>query len=199
MSPASASFHSETTSQAYAEAKDEDAEVEADTFPPPNASEPGELPFTPALISAFRKSLREYGIELRFFSGSWDSFESHATGARYHIVLTSETIYRTDSLPSLLDLMWTSCTGGSSKADQTLEQLTQDRLKLKASKNEDDYICLVAAKLVYFGVGGGVREFMQAVESGVPSNVARSKGSVEILWNSEDGVKRNVMKVNWRQ
>ena len=28
------------------------------------------------------------------------------------------------------------------------------------------YLCLVAAKLVYFGVGGGVNEFMRAVSEG---------------------------------
>ena len=57
--------------------------------------------------------------------------------------------------------------------------------------------CLVAAKLVYFGVGGGVSEFTRAIESGVPTDSGRQKGEVQMIWRKEEGVKRVIMTVHW--
>lgn len=167
--------------------------AEEDTLPPADASLPGELAFSKELVSGFQNSLADYGIELRFFSGSWQTFNSQLTGGRYDIVLTSETIYRTESLPALIDVMRSSCLGLSIEGktqDETLAKLSEEKLSISS---EETYLCLVSAKLVYFGVGGGVAEFVRAVEGG-----KNKLGTAENIWETSEGVKRCVMKVSWQ-
>ena len=53
----------------------------------------------------------------------------------------------------------------------------------------DEHLCLVAGKTVYFGVGGGIVEFVRCVESTV--------GQVETIWEKSTGVSRRVMRVRW--
>ncbi|GAB1526847.1 Histidine protein methyltransferase 1 [Rhizoctonia solani] len=121
-------------------------------------TEPGDLAFPPALRSAFQDSLSAHHIELRFFSGPWDTFHPETP---YDLVLTSETIYQPTSLPSLVRLLRdATCPGGK---------------------------CLVAAKMVYFGVGGGIREFEAALEKG--------GSSVKCVWEQREGVGRSIMQV----
>ncbi|KAF9235606.1 hypothetical protein BU15DRAFT_89520 [Melanogaster broomeanus] len=72
-------------------------------------SEGSELNLSPSLLSAFKMSLRNYGVHLRFFSGSWDTFDLSSTGGSYNLVLTSETIYHPKSLLSLVRLMRDAC------------------------------------------------------------------------------------------
>ncbi|KAF9445686.1 hypothetical protein P691DRAFT_709918 [Macrolepiota fuliginosa MF-IS2] len=143
LSPASLSYRTSRTTS---------PEPETDDLPPfPSTPEPFELPITPALKSAFLTSLKEaYNITIRFFSGSWSSFTAQLPilhSKAFNLVLTSETIYRTDSLPSLVDTMRLACLPRSADDD--------------AIKGE----CLVAAKVLYFGVGGGVSDFVDFVES----------------------------------
>ncbi|KZV73910.1 hypothetical protein PENSPDRAFT_626633 [Peniophora sp. CONT] len=116
------------------------------------------LSITPYLVTAFKTSLSTHNISLHFFSGSWDGFP---TSTSYDCVLTSETIYREESIPPLLQVL------RESKADT----------------------CLVAAKVLYFGVGGGVQEFVKAVE--------KQDGKVEDVWDQREGVARKIMSVHW--
>jgi len=132
-----------------------------------------ELDITPELKAAFISSLKDYGIHLRFFSGSWESFDLHAAGGKYDMIITSETVYRTDSLQPLVHLMQTT--------------LLQDE-KTPATRSSLPR-CLVAAKMVYFGVGGGISEFVEAVSN--------SGGKVESVWETRVGVSRRIMKVDW--
>lgn len=194
-------------------------DVEPEPLPPTDPSSPGDLPLSPALIDAFKASLDEYGISLRFFSGAWEAFDPELTKQRYDILLTSETIYRTDSLAALVDLMWRAYTASGS-GEKTVQDLEKSAPQLSLQPQEDNKvdpgavnksvnqtfrsvrqgdlpICLVAAKLVYFGVGGGVTEFIRAVEKGEPSSCGRGRGSVEMIWKKEDGVKRVLMEVRW--
>lgn len=67
-------------------------------------STPGDIDLTPELKAAFLASLSSLNISLRLFCGSWETFP-HASP--YDIVLTSETIYRPESLPSLVGLLRT--------------------------------------------------------------------------------------------
>lgn len=93
------------------------------------------------------------------------------TGGPYQLVLTSETIYHPNSLPSLVRVMQDACSGG------------------------DTHLCLVAGKTVYFGVGGGITEFVQCVES--TADGRGNKGRVETIWEKATGVSRKVMRVRW--
>ncbi|KAF8962313.1 hypothetical protein BDZ97DRAFT_1662958 [Flammula alnicola] len=165
---------------------------DSEIAPTIDPSTPGELPITPELKAAFLSSLQSLNITLRFFSGSWNTFDPiHTIGpAGYNTLLTSETIYRTDSLDPLLNLMQAACTG---KPAATLEHLVSS---LKVVEEPDsaegprpDYMCLVAAKVLYFGVGGGVSDFLKAVES--------RKGRVDTVLERKAGVGRKVMHVRW--
>lgn len=141
--------------------------------PPADPTAPGELPITPSLKSAFTASIAKLGISLAFFSGSWESlttyFESGAT--KHDIVLTSETIYRTEALPALTQLLRQACT-------------------------ESQPLCLVAAKVLYFGVGGGVSEFLTTLQSKAMVEQGCS-GKAEVVWERKVGVGRKIMRIDW--
>jgi hypothetical protein len=152
--------------------------------PDPDGSEPDlHLSITPALLSAFQSSLVQHHIDLRFFSGSWDGFnvERILSGSNtYDIVLTSETIYRTDSTPALLRLLRDACLGTS-----TSHAPMQETLDGSAR-----YTCLVAAKVLYFGVGGGVAEFVEEIEK-------NGYGKADSVWEQTAGVGRRILNVSW--
>ncbi|KAH9477610.1 Histidine protein methyltransferase 1 [Psilocybe cubensis] len=132
----------------------------------------GELPITPEFKTAFLKTLQDLNITLRFFAGSWDTFNPTTTSTdespKYDILLTSETIYRNESLQPLINLMRRAC------PDQSVNKT---------------YLCLVAAKVLYFGVGGGVSDFLQAVE--------KEKAAVETVLERKSGVGRKILRLRW--
>ncbi|KAG1779336.1 hypothetical protein EV702DRAFT_1087498 [Suillus placidus] len=136
------------------------------------ADSPLELNISEGLKDAFHQSLMTYGVHLRFFSGSWDTFDLRTSGGSYNLVLTSETIYRMESLPSLTAIMHGAC-------------------NTEGPKGVDNYLCLVAAKVLYFGVGGGVAEFVRCVRD------LDTGGAVETVWEKTQGVERRVMSVRW--
>ncbi|KAF8316782.1 hypothetical protein DL93DRAFT_2191697 [Clavulina sp. PMI_390] len=175
------------------EAMDEDDEPDALKAPKPVEAERTDLEveLTPELLEAFQNSLRAQNIHLRFFSGSWSSFATHfnehvappvlASGKKaFDLVLTSETIYRTQSLSSLLNVLHLASSSPLSSQEQSL--------------------CLVAAKVVYFGVGGGISEFIRALESGNPKLGGSDgvMGDAETVWEQNQGVARRIMRVHWK-
>jgi len=91
----------------------------------------------------------------------------------YNVSLTSETIYCLDSLPLLVKLMRSTCS-----PSRTLY-----------SPEEGDYLCLVAAKVLYFGVNGGVPDFENAVR--------KVGGRLETVLERKVGVGRKVLRVLW--
>ncbi|CAG8611575.1 15808_t:CDS:2, partial [Funneliformis mosseae] len=84
----------------------------------------------------------------RFFIGDWsgltDIMNLESEQEKYDLILTSETIYNADSIPKLYDVIKHSLRRPSGIA------LRKNRL--------------IAAKSIYFGVGGGVFPFRQFVE-----------------------------------
>lgn len=184
-------------------------ENESAAFPPADPSQACELPLTPELIAAFKECLSSRRISIRFFDGSWDSF---AIPKPYDLILTSETIYRQDSLRSLISLL-AQAACGPKEGTQSLEALSRDQLRINDGKRNEP-ICLVAAKLVYFGVGGGVSEFKRAVreyrfddsesrrteENSQTQRATKRTGGGEVytIWEHAEGVKRCVMSVQWR-
>ncbi|KAI0646621.1 hypothetical protein C8Q79DRAFT_963605 [Trametes meyenii] len=199
MSPGSSTFRSGVSTAS----NNDTPEAEAEPFPLADATEPGEIPITPALTAAFLKSLDDYGIHLRFFAGSWSAFDVEQAGGSYHMVLTSETIYRTDSLPSLVNLLQRASAVPPTISEDATVALSDSTSRLSVSDQIDlqrlsgePYLCLVAAKLVYFGVGGGVNEFVQAVEGSREQAIVR-RGDVRTIWERTHGVKRSIMQVKW--
>ncbi|KAI0302790.1 hypothetical protein B0F90DRAFT_1627125, partial [Multifurca ochricompacta] len=142
---------------------------------------PGGLTVTEELLSAFTTSLEAHNIRLRFFSGSWTSlsklFAHQLQGAEqarplYDVILASETIYRAESLEAFLGVVQ----GGVGR-------------KVMRETTFPIPLCLVAAKVLYFGVGGGVQGFVRAVED--------EHGTVRTVWEHREGVMRKIMQVEW--
>jgi len=107
------------------------------------------------------------------------------------VILTSETIYQMGSLESLIDLMQAACTG---KTEASLNGLISslnifEKVAEDASEASCPYQCLVAAKVLYFGVGGGVSEFLEFIE--------RRKGHAKTVQERNVGVGRRVIRVKW--
>ncbi|EJD43350.1 hypothetical protein AURDEDRAFT_66492 [Auricularia subglabra TFB-10046 SS5] len=121
------------------------------------SAEAGELDLDDDLLRAFREALSSRHITLRFFHGSWSSWQLPQA---YDLVLSSETVYEPSSLPALVALLHAS--GGRR---------------------------LIAAKRVYFGVGGGVREFIQEVQ--------KAGGEADTVWETSSGVSRAILDVRW--
>jgi len=150
------------------------------------------------LKSAFQASLKEYNIHLRFFAGSWNDFYPHLTGGPYHLVLTSETIYRSDSLKPLIKLLRVAC--GCHPQSGDLSEFIEQKLSLHpnppfSSTEPEPYLCLVAAKVLYFGVGGGISDFVRTIEGSPGQEI----GKVETVWEKKTGVGRSVMRIRWNK
>ncbi|SPC65955.1 related to HPM1 - AdoMet-dependent methyltransferase [Ustilago sp. UG-2017b] len=137
--------------------------------------EEGELAITDELLAAFSSSLQERGIELKFYSGAWSNFppslKREGAGAKMDMTLTSETIYSLDSLPALVELL--------------------SRYAKPDAATSEAGLVLVAAKVIYFGVGGGVESFKQTLSQLTPS------ASVEPLHSITKGVGRTVLSVSF--
>ncbi|PLB34077.1 protein-histidine N-methyltransferase [Aspergillus candidus] len=126
-----------------------DAEQGADA-PAPAESEPAsssseeELDITPDLLTAFQQDLATRNITIDFISGAWspafvDLITTSQNQYKQTLILASETIYAPASLTPF---------------SETLLQL------LRRSGPDEQRRALIAAKKVYFGVGGGVDEFL---------------------------------------
>lgn len=103
----------------------------------------------------------------RFFSGDWSDLEKNflaKENKKFDLILTSETIYNVDNQSKLVSIF-------------------QKFLK-------DDGHVLVAGKTLYFGVGGGMRQFEKLVkESGL---------ECETVKTCDTGVKREILKISKR-
>lgn len=200
MSPASSGFRASQPSSITAtdapDAANGAAGTDADPLPPADPTTPGDLPLSPALHAAFLASLEQRRIDLRFFAGSWAQFP---VPAAYDLVLSSETIYHAEGLRSLVQLMRAACRprAGTSDAvagdDKMLDELAREKLAIAEQRAT---ACLVAAKVLYFGVGGGIADFVGVVER-PGADEARGAGKVENVWEQSTGVGRRIMSVAW--
>ena len=139
---------------------------------------PGGLTVTQGLLDAFTASLDEHKVRLYFFAGSWESLReklAHQGKPPYDIVLASETIYRPQSLDAFLGVLRT--TTATPAAVSVSDEVVQPPL------------CLVAAKVLYFGVGVGVQGFVRAVEG--------ENGTLRTVWEHREGVGRIIIQIEW--
>lgn len=119
----------------------------------------GELDVTEALVDRIELLLKEKNVELEFVAGAWSPEFVRLVG-EYSLVLASETIYSLDTLPVFTNTLLNIASGD----------------------------VLVAAKKVYFGVGGGIHEF--------ESLVTERGWNLEVVLDVEDkGVARGVWQV----
>ncbi|KAE8351215.1 hypothetical protein BDV28DRAFT_137570 [Aspergillus coremiiformis] len=110
-----------------------------------------ELDITPELLDVFLKDLADRKIAVEFISGAWSPafvdlvFSSGETATGGTLILASETIYSPASLSAF---------------SETLLALL--RRPAQAGRRSR---ALLAAKKVYFGVGGGVDEFLAVLNT----------------------------------
>ncbi|EIW66165.1 hypothetical protein TREMEDRAFT_35357, partial [Tremella mesenterica DSM 1558] len=152
---------------------DEEAEVDF--------TQSANLDLTPELLIAFLDLLRENGVEVRFSSGDWSGLAEQLTDEKkYDLVLTAETIYSEGSVMPLLDVLRNST---RPRSDEVLAAVDNESL------GRGESVILLAAKVLYFGVGGGLQSFIELVEgTGGWSNSVKE-------WTK--GVGRRVIRIGW--
>lgn len=182
MSPLSAVYRaSATDSDSDLDGNEDENEEGEEATPGGRAAhgrKPGGLTVTQGLLDAFSASLDANKVRLCFFAGSWESLReklAHQGKPPYDIVLASETIYRPQSLDAFLGVLCTATATPAAVAAS--DEVVQPPL------------CLVAAKVLYFGVGGGVQGFVRAVEG--------ENGTLRTVWEHREGVGRIIMQVEW--
>lgn len=127
---------------------------------PDRVENSGELELDDEIVDGFMHEIANgRHVNVRFFAGAWGPSLS-AILSIYTLCLTSETIYNKTDIAPLLKVMQ------DAKAPCTL----------------------VAAKKVYFGVGGSVEDLMIA---------ARQHGTVEQVWTLDSGVGRVILQIHW--
>jgi len=184
MSPSSASYR-----DAFRTGTDVDEDTEHPPLPPSDSGVLGELPINPSLVAAFLESLSNKNLHIHFLCGSWSTYN---IDRRFDIILTSETMYRAESIPDLLDVLWKAYASPPSLTiDATLEGAVQEKLSL------DDPKCYAAGKVLYFGVGGGLPDFISRLEDSRGSKCSRRNGKWEVLKEHSQGVVRKVLRVSW--
>ncbi|KAG7566847.1 hypothetical protein FFLO_01348 [Filobasidium floriforme] len=153
--------------------------------------ESDDLDLSPQIVETFKSRLAEHKIELEFSYGPWQGLAEHLRQStqKQDIILTAETIYRDDSVSSLLDVLRFGSTLHSTVVTRIegLEDL--DKLDLGSKWPETETVILVAAKILYFGVGGGLVDFIRQVE-------ARG-GESEDVKSWPKGVGRKVVRLSW--
>ncbi|KAI9702051.1 MAG: hypothetical protein M1836_001395 [Candelina mexicana] len=133
-----------------------------------------DLEITPEMLHHFLADLQRCGISLEAISGAWGKqfveLLSHDERQVRRLVLASETIYSPASLGTFTETLLELIRGGGKAA----------------------VMALVAAKRVYFGVGGGVDEFCRAL--------ARLGGEAHeipcVAENGSEGVSRVVLEIS---
>ncbi|KZT54185.1 hypothetical protein CALCODRAFT_500219 [Calocera cornea HHB12733] len=141
---------------------------------PLSPADPLSLRLEPALVHSFLRSLAHLRLHLSFYAGAWDALSPGV----FDMVLTSETIYRPSSLPALARCIQRCLAPSDSSASAAPST--------GATPGGRAY---VAAKEVYFGVGGSVREF---------AHVVRGQGMhVQRRWETREGSGRCVLEL-WR-
>ncbi|WVW79889.1 hypothetical protein I302_101859 [Kwoniella bestiolae CBS 10118] len=170
----------------------------------PDLENPGNLVLSPQLVEGFKELLQQRNIELKFSYGHWAGLarDLQKEGEEgYGLVLTAETIYAEASNASLLDVLRQAIrrTNGNSGEKVQKEEIrledslghlkVDDEWKVKGLREQGDGFVLVAAKILYFGVGGGLTAFLNRVED----NGGWWKGVKD--WTK--GVGRKVVQVGW--
>ena len=137
----------------------------------------GDLEITPDLLSRFLDDLSSKNIYVSAISGAWnhafndlirpfDHISRHR--ATETIVLASETIYSPASIRAFSDTLLSILRQGKASGGTA--------------------VAFIAAKRIYFGVGGGVDEFLKVLEE--------LGGEARTVWETEDtGVGRVIMQV----
>ncbi|KAI9873112.1 MAG: hypothetical protein M1830_000819 [Pleopsidium flavum] len=139
---------------------------------PLSSAEEDDLDITPALLEDFTSDLERRGTYIDAISGAWSEEFIRLVGASgtpitaYTLVLASETIYSPSTLCPFTELL----------------------LALLSRNAAGNSKALIAAKKVYFGVGGGVDEFLEILTS-------MGGAAQEVVAEDGQGVVRVVLEI----
>jgi len=135
----------------------------------------GELEIDSAVIKEFLTTLADHHVRLSFFSGAWSPdfvriVRGNMTASQSSLtIIGAETIYSPAALKSFAETL----------------------MDLLETLPDGEKTSLVAAKRVYFGVGGSMEDFCDMV---------RTKGGViEQIREESDGVRRVVVEAKMLQ
>ncbi|TVY25926.1 Histidine protein methyltransferase [Lachnellula hyalina] len=131
----------------------------------------GELEIDPGVLEHFRASLESFGIKLSFFSGAWSP---------EFVNLVDQNLM---SRPSRLTVIGAE-TIYSPAALQSFAETLMSLLRKDVSVGKTAFI---AAKKVYFGVGGSMEDFCDIVSA--------KGGVIEQIREESDGVRRAVVGI----
>lgn len=137
-----------------------------------------ELLLSSDLLLAFREDLSRRNINLSLISGAWSRRFNDMVLTAIHpnrnlLILSSETIYQPETLPVISEVL--------------IELLSQHKQQSKYSAR-----ALVAAKDIYFGVGGSIIEFQHYLESRIREDALNL--SMQIL-KVNAGLKRSIVVI----
>ncbi|MCJ1280934.1 hypothetical protein MMC26_000252 [Xylographa opegraphella] len=152
----------------------------------------GDLDVSPAMTSRFATALHDRGIHISAISGAW--------GPAFASLISSTAIDRranddnaTTAHRPTVTLILASETIYSPASTRAFTQTVLALLKANSAGPAQRAVALVAAKRVYFGVGGGVDEFLAVL--------AEMGGSARCVWDSSEaragrhGVGRCILEV----
>ncbi|KAI5963577.1 uncharacterized protein KGF55_002457 [Candida pseudojiufengensis] len=139
--------------------------------------EANELFITTNLINEFLKQLKDSNTEIKLISGSWGK-EFNDLVSKYHInfIISSETIYSTVTLPIVAE---------------SIKIILSDSATF-FKNNGKTFMCLLAAKNIYFGVGGSIVEFLSHFKS-----ISDSKFKVEVKEIHDSQLKRSLVLIEY--
>lgn len=138
-----------------------------------------ELELTPAVLQGFETYLQTYGIDLSFLSGGWSAeFVQLLYTATSHQITTSFA-------PFSISMLLGAETIYSPFALQAFTETTLAILKHEKSSFGGQPVACVAAKRLYFGVGGSLDDFVDTMQQR-GANVTRIR-------EEADGVRRGVV------
>lgn len=155
-----------------------------------------DLEITEDLKTRFSEFVDSHRIRFTLVSGSWSTFDLKSIlsnpMASCDLIISSETLYSTESIPDLIKILMDSRIGpgGGLHSEEELEGGVTE--------------ILIASKSVYFGVGGGTNAFIKAVEEldGAVEFVDLNESTLQpadpITRSISKGVSRVLMRVKLR-
>jgi protein-histidine N-methyltransferase len=157
----------------------------------------GNLEINHIILDAFRRDLSRRGISLSFISGAWspgfvdlalpetDIYHVIAKSSCRVLILASETIYSPSSLLSFTETLVSLLQRASAWPPQH-ENIEGRPVSTPRA--------LIAAKWLYFGVGGGVDDFLATLQDAT-GQVLEVKERADI---ENEGVGRVILEVGFR-
>ncbi|KAG2171988.1 hypothetical protein INT43_001465, partial [Umbelopsis isabellina] len=115
-------------------------------------------------------------LRTQCYLGEWktlpDAMSLSDNSDRYDMIVTSETVYSEESIPGLVNAL-------------------QNTLK------KPEGVAYVAGKTIYFGVGGGILPFCNAIDSAKDDAGHKLKYESVFETSGENTVKREILKITW--